>query len=59
VSGISLIVALALAGPGAARERRPEGRWWRRACHDRFLGGPCEVKIEAERDEYEEVIKCE
>jgi len=58
VSGLSLVLMLTLGAPPGARERRSEGQWWLGACHEQFLGGPCEVKLEAKRGEYKREIKC-
>ena len=58
-SGLSLLVVLTLAAPAVARDgRRSQGRWWHGTCHDEFLGGPCEVKLEAKRGGYKREIKC-
>jgi hypothetical protein len=57
VSGVSLVLVLALAVPAGARG--PDGAWWLGACTEQLLDGPCEVKLEAKRGLYKREIKCQ
>ena len=60
--GVLLVVGLGLVGPALGDEwkhERGQGRWWRGEWKDEFRDGPCQVKIEATRDEYKEEVTCD
>jgi len=56
---VGFSIAIAVVAPAEARDRHgSEKPWWRDSCHEEFLGGPCEVKLESKPGEFKREIKC-
>jgi hypothetical protein len=59
--GIMLVVGIGTVESAFAddwKDRSGKGKWWRGEWKEEFRDGPCEVKIEAKRDEFKREVKC-
>ena len=60
--GVLMVVGLGILSPALGdgwKHERGQERWWRGEWKDEFRDGPCQVKVEATRDEYKEEVKCD
>jgi hypothetical protein len=62
VLGILVIFCIGIATTALGddwKEQSGKGQWWQGDYKEEYWDGPCKVKLEAERDEFKEEVKCE